>query len=92
MFRAIQEINEELTKNKESFLFDLGDIVRNVFDDQALFYWKEKGYYDFDTDNLNINSGSEGLYYLDLANEEHKKLVSHLKKIETNLPVLYVSA
>ena len=92
MFRAIQEINEELTKNKESFLFDLGDIVRNVFDDQALFYWKEKGYYDFDTDNLNINSGSEDLYYLDLPNEEHKKLVSHLKKIETNLPVLYVSA
>ena len=92
MFRAIQEISEELTKNKERFFIDLGDMVRNVFDDQALFYWKKKGYYDFDTNNLNINSGSEDLYYLDLAIEEHEKLVSHLKKIETNLPVLYISA
>ena len=28
LFRAISEINEELTKNKEDFLTDLGDMVR----------------------------------------------------------------
>ena len=37
LFRAIQEINEELTKNKEGFLIDLGDMVRDFFDDQTLF-------------------------------------------------------
>ena len=42
LFRAIQEINEELTKNKEGFLIDLGDMVRDFFDDQTLFYWEEK--------------------------------------------------
>ena len=31
LFRAIQEINEELTKNKEGFLIDLGDMVRDFF-------------------------------------------------------------
>ena len=95
LFRAIQEINEELTKNKEGFLIDLGDMVRDFFDDQTLFYWEEKGYFDFDTNTLNINSANEDLYYLDLVIKEHtkdKELVSHLKKLETNLPVLYVSA
>ena len=95
LFRAIQEINEELTKNKEGFLIDLGDMVRDLFDDQTLFYWEGKGYFDFDTNTLNINSANEDLYYLDLVIKEHtkdKELISHLKKLETNLPVLYVSA
>ena len=95
LFKTIQEINEKLTKNKEVFLIDLGDMVRNFFDDQTLFYWEEKGYFDFDTNTLNINSANEDLYYLDLVIQEHtkdKELISHLKKLETNLPVLYVSA
>ena len=44
LFRSIQEINEELTKNKEGFLIDLGDMVRDILDDQALFHWEEKGF------------------------------------------------
>ena len=95
LFRAIQEINEDLTRNKEGFLIDLGDMVRYFFDKQTLFYWEEKGYFDFDTNTLNINSANEDLYYLDLVIKEHtkdKELISHLKKLETNIPVLYVSA
>ena len=95
LFRAIQEINEDLTRNKEGFLIDLGDMVRYFFDEQTLFYWEEKGYFDFDTNTLNINSANEDLYYLDLVIKEHtkdKELISHLKKLETNIPVLYVSA
>ena len=42
LFRAIQEINEELTENKEGFLIDLGDMVRDFFDEQTLFYWEKK--------------------------------------------------
>ena len=38
LLRAIQEINEELTKNKEAFLIDLGDLVKDFFDDQTIFY------------------------------------------------------
>ena len=95
LFKTIQELDEKLTKNKEVFLIDLGDMVRNFFDDQTLFYWEEKGYFDFDTNTLNLNSVNEDLYYLDLVIKEHtkdKELISHLKKLETNLPVLYVSA
>ena len=54
---AIQEINEELTKNK-GFLVDLVDKVRDFFGDQTLLYWEEKGYFDFDTKTLNINSAN----------------------------------
>ena len=58
MFIAIQEINEELRKDKEGFLIDLGDMVRDFFEDQALLYWEEKVYFDFDTKTLNINSAN----------------------------------
>ena len=33
LFRAIQEINEEITKNEEGFLIDLGDMIRDFFDE-----------------------------------------------------------
>ena len=95
MFRAIQEINEDLRKNKEEFLIDLGDMVRDFFDKQTLFYWEEKGFFDFDTNTLNINSANEDLYYLELVIKKHTKdreLISHLKKLEINLPMFYVSA
>ena len=95
LFKTIQEINENLTKNKEEFLIDLGDMARNFLDDQTLFYWEEKGYFDFGTNTLNIKSANEDLYYLDLVikeNTKDKELVLHLKKLETNLPVLYISA
>ena len=58
MFIAIQEINEELTKDKEGFLIDLGDMVRDFFGDQRLLYWEEKGYFGFDAKTLNINSAN----------------------------------
>ena len=95
LFKTIQEINEKLTKTKEEFLIDLGDMVRNFLDDQTLFYCEEKGYFDFGTNTLNIKSANEDLYYLDLVikeNTKDKELVSNLKKLETNIPVLYVSA
>ena len=59
-------------------------MVRDFFDDQTIFYWERKGYYDFDTNTLNINSARKDLYYLDLVIEENTKdieLVSHLAKI-----------
>ena len=95
LFKTIQEINEKLTKNKEEFLIDLGDMVRNFLDDQTLFYWEEKGYFYFGTNALNIKWANEDLHYLDLVikeNTKDKELVSHLKKLETNSPVLYVNA
>ena len=65
-----------------------------ICDEQTLFHWEEKGYFGFDTINLNINSVNEDLYYLDLVIQEHakdKELISHLKKLETNLLVLSIS-
>ena len=43
LLRAIQEINEELTKNKEGFLIDLGDMVRDFLMNKHFFTEKEKG-------------------------------------------------
>ena len=48
MFKAVQEVNEELTKNKEQFLIDFVDEAYNVFDKQTFLYWEEKGYCSYE--------------------------------------------
>ena len=94
-FKAVQEINEELTKNKEGFLVDFTNELRTFFDEQTLFYWEEKGYFNYDNSRLYVNLAKEDLYYLDLVIKEHtkdKEFISNFKKLETNLPVLYIGA
>ena len=43
LFKAVQEVNEELTKNK-GFLIDFTGIIHKSFNEHALFYWRMKGY------------------------------------------------
>ena len=94
-FKAVQEINEELTRNKEGFLVDFTNELRTFFDEQTLFYWEEKGYFNYDNIRLYVNLAKEDLYYLDLVIKEHtkdKEFISNFKKLETNLSVLYIGA
>ena len=94
-FKAVQEINEELTRNKEGFFVDFTNELRTFFDEQTLFYWEEKGYFNYDNSRLYVNLAKEDLYYLDLVIKEHtkdKEFISNFKKLETNLSVLYIGA
>ena len=94
-FKAVQEINEELTRNKEGFLVDFTNELRTFFDEQTLFYWEEKGYFNYDNSRLYVNLAKKDLYYLDLVIKEHtkdKEFISNFKKLETNLSVLYIGA
>ena len=94
-FKAVQEINKELTRNKEGFLVDFTNELRTFFDEQTLLYWEEKGYFNYDNSRLYVNLAKEDLYYLDLVIKEHtkdKEFISNFKKLETNLSVLYIGA
>ena len=94
-FKAVQEINEELTRNKEGFLVDFTNELRTFFDEQTLLYWEEKGYFNYDNSRLYVNLAKEDLYHLDLVIKEHtkdKEFISNFKKLETNLSVLYIGA
>ena len=58
-------------------------------------YCEEKGYFSYDNSRLYVNLAKEDLYYLDLVIKEHtkdKEFISNFKKLETNLPVLYIGA
>ena len=44
LFKAVQEVNEELTKNKEGFLIGFTSRWHKFFNEQPLFNWKMKGY------------------------------------------------
>ena len=59
-FKEVQEINEELMKNKEGFLVDFTNKLRPFFDEQTLFYCEEKVYFNYDNNTL----------YIDLAIED----------------------
>ena len=67
--------------------------IYNVFDDQTLLYYEEKWYYDNECETFDKNARNEDLYYLDSFIKKHtkdKKFITHFKKLETNLPMLYV--
>ena len=94
LFKAVQEINEELTKNKEGFLIDFSSKLHKFFNEETLFYWRMKGYINED-EVLGINLVDEDLYYLDLVIKEHtkdKEFIPYVKKLKTDLPVIYVDA
>ena len=93
MFKAVYETNEKLTKNKEGFLLHFADEAYNVFDEQTLLYWEQKGYYDYEDEALNKNAIYENFYYFDSLIRKHrkdKKVNKHFEKLETNLPKLYI--
>ena len=92
MFKAVYETNEKLTKNKEGFLLHFADEAYNVFDEQTLLYWEQKGYDDYEDEALNKNAIYENFYYFDSVIRNHrkdKKFNKHFKKLGTNLPKLY---
>ena len=94
MFKAVHEINEQLTKNKEGFLVHFVVEAYNVFDNQTLLYWEEKGYYNYEDETFYKNAIYEDFHYLDSLIKKHtedKKCITHFKNLETNLPRLVLS-
>ena len=72
LFKAVQELNEELTKNKEGFLIDFTNRLHKIFNEQSLFYWRMKGYIT-DDEEISKNLVDEDFNYLDLVIKEHTK-------------------
>ena len=92
LFKAVQEINEELTKNKEGFLIDFSSRLHKSLDDQIMLCWRMKGCITED-EVLGINLMDEDFYYLDLVIKKHtkdKEFIPYVKKLKTDLPVIYI--
>ena len=92
MFKAANEINEELTKNKEGFLLDFMNGAYSLFDKQSVLYWEEKGYYDYENETFDKNVMNRDFYFLDSLIKKHtkdKNFITYFRKLETNLPMLY---
>ena len=81
-FKALKEINEELTKNKEGFLIDFSSKLHKIFNDQTLFYWRMKRFITED-EILGINLVAEDFYYLELVikqNANDNELIPYIDK------------
>ena len=50
LFKAVQELNEEVVKNKEGILVDFTDRIYEYFRRQTMLYCKRKGFYKEDGD------------------------------------------
>ena len=91
LFKSGNEINEEIIKNKERFLVDFTDKAYDKFFNQTLLYFKE--YYDYENETFNMDAINIDTYHLDLSIKNHtndKEFIPNLKKINNNLPKLYV--
>ena len=90
--KALQEVNEQLTKNNEGFLIDFSSRFHEFFKQQLMFYWRMEGYINED-EILAINLAGKDLYYLDQVikqNTDDKEFIPWVEKLETNLPVIFI--
>ena len=92
LIKAIQEVNKELIKKKKIFRVDFSYDASLFFHNQTEPYWKKEGYYN-DDGTISKFCVNQDHYILDLIikkHSNHKKFIIYPKKLETNLPVLYV--
>ena len=92
MYKAVQEIDEKLTKNKEGFLLDFTGRLHKMFEDELMLYWKLNGYTTED-EILGINLVNEDFDILNATITEHandKKFIPFVEKLKTDLTVIYI--
>ena len=94
LFKAVQEVNEQLTKNKEGFLVDFSSKLHEFFNQQLLLYWRMEEFITED-EILGINLVDEDFYSLGQVikqNTDDKEFIPSVKKLQTDLPVIYLNA
>ena len=94
LYKAVQEINKELKKNKEEFLIDFTSILHNFFQDELMLYWRLNGYITED-ETLGINLVNEDFNLLNAIITEYtndKEFIPFIKKLETDSTVIYIDA
>ena len=61
-FKATQELNEKVIKDKEGYLVDFTDRMHEYFNDQTIFYWRINGCINED-EILGINFVNKDFYF-----------------------------
>ena len=92
LFKAVQEVNEHLTKNNKGFLIDFSSRFYEFLKQQLMFYWRMEGYIHED-EIIGINLAGKDFYYLVQVikqNTDDKEFIPWVEKLETNLPVIYI--
>ena len=94
LFKAVQEINEQLTKDNEGFLIGFSSKFHEFFKQQTMFYWRINGYITED-EILGINLVDEDFYCLDQVikqNTDDKEFIPWVKNLKADLPLVYIDA
>ena len=93
LFKALQEVNELLTKNNEGFLFDFTCPSHYYFQIDLMWFFKDKGYYT-DDGLLKRELTGNHLYNLDQVIKQHtddKEFTQCSEKLKTDLPITYIN-
>ena len=94
LFKALQEVDEQLTTNNEGFLFDFSSKFHAFFEQWLMFYRRMEGHITGD-DILGINLVNKYFYYLDQVikqNTGDKEFTPWIENLKTDLPVIYIDA
>ena len=92
LFKAVQELNEEVVKNKEGILVDFTDRIYEYFRRQTMLYCKRKGFYNENGD-LDEDAVNEEFNYIEQVIKQYtndEKIIPWIKKFEINLPTSYI--
>ena len=91
-FKAVQELNEKVIKDREGYLTDFTDRIYDYFNNQTILYWKINGCYN-DDGVLDDSLANKNFHCLDQVIEENtndEKFIPWIEKLETNLPITYI--
>ena len=92
LFKVVEKMNEELTKNNKGFLYDFTCSLHHFFNFQTAIYCESKGYINKNS-KINEKLSKADCYLLDLMIKENtndKNFIPFAYKLETDLPVIYI--
>ena len=87
-FKAIKEINNELSEDNAGFLVDITSDLHALFNQQTIVYSQKYWYYDLKKEIICLQLLGMDLYKLKSLVKDNEFLLD--LKIKSNLPIFYV--
>ena len=93
LFKAVEEMNGQLTKNNKRFLLDYVSKLCKFFDDEVGLYLLMNGCIT-KYGKVSRDIVDKKIYQIYLEIKEHtndEKFILYTDKLETNLPIIYIN-
>ena len=92
LFKAVEEVNDDLLKNNKSCRVDFGDEAGTHFINETKAYWEKSGFYNDDgtLNHFKLGRPMETFDIIIRGYTDHNKFIFYQKELKTDLVVLFL--